>query len=95
MSNINADRHSAGVLLLLSIYYEQKMYMTFGTFWSSSKSKRATAIMLVMNAFGTCMGYFTIFPNQTEETDEIAADSGGLTTTIATETTTPYNIPEI
>ena len=51
--------------------------------------------MLVMNAFGTCMGYFKIFPNQTEETDEIAADSGGLTTTIATETTMPYNIPEI
>ena len=81
--------------MLLSIYYEQKMYMTFGTFWSSSKSKRTTAIMLIMFAFGTCMGYFTIFPNQVEETDEIAADRSGLTTAIATETTTHYNIPKI
>jgi len=51
--------------------------------------------MLIMFAFGTCMGYFTIFPNQVEETDEIAADRSGLTTAIATETTTHYNIPKI
>ena len=51
--------------------------------------------MLVVYAFGTSVGYFLIFPNQTVKTEEIAEDTNGLTTTTTTVTTAPYDIPEI
>jgi hypothetical protein len=46
-------------------------------------------------AFGTSVGYFLIFPNQTVKTEEIAEDTNGLTTTTTTVTTAPYDVPEI
>jgi hypothetical protein len=68
----------------------------FWDFWNSSKSKKAIAIMLVVFAFGTSVGYFLIFPNQTVKTEEMVEDSNGLTTTtITTVTTAPYDVPEI
>ncbi len=51
--------------------------------------------MLVVFAFGTSVGYFLIFPNQTVKTEEIAAESNDLTTTTTTVVTAPCDIPEI
>jgi hypothetical protein len=48
-----------------------------------------------MFTFGTSLGYFLIFPNQTVKTEEIVEDSNGLATTTTTVTTAPYDIPEI
>jgi hypothetical protein len=51
--------------------------------------------VLVVFAFGTSVGYFLVFPNQSVKTEEITEGTNGLTTTTTTVTTAPYDIPEI
>jgi hypothetical protein len=66
----------------------------FWDFWISWNEKRVIAIMLIVFAVGTSLGYFLIFPNKTIKTEEIAIDSNDLATKTTIVATTPHDIPK-